>query len=68
MRSYSTAVTPFEKAQEEILIKQLSDPTFANLQTFFIPANMDMTTGGDQTKFLGPSAQGQESFVVVDLS
>jgi hypothetical protein len=55
VRPASTAVTPFEKAQEEVLISQLSDPKFASLQTFFIPANMDMTAGGDQTRFLGPA-------------
>ena len=48
------ATTPFQRAQEQLIIDQLSDPTFANLQTFLIPANMDMTAGGDQTTFLGP--------------
>ncbi len=59
VRKNSTARTRFEKAQEEVLIKQLSDPTFANLQTFFIPANMDMASGHDQTKFLGPAPKGK---------
>jgi hypothetical protein len=47
-------MTPFQKAQEQLIIDQLSDPTFANLQTFLIPANMDMKAGGDQKKCLGP--------------
>jgi choline dehydrogenase-like flavoprotein len=34
VREHSVAETEFEKAQEEIIIKQLSDPTFANIQTF----------------------------------
>lgn len=34
VRQHSVAETEFEKAQEEIIIKQLSDPTFANIQTF----------------------------------
>jgi len=59
VRANSTASTAFEKAQEQVLIDQLSDPTFANLQTFFIPANMDMTSGHDQIKFLGPAPKGK---------
>jgi choline dehydrogenase-like flavoprotein len=55
----SLAQTPFEKAQEQLIIDQHSDPTFANLQTSLIPANMDMTAGGDQTKFLGPPPMGK---------
>lgn len=34
VREHSTAKTAFEKAQEEVIVKQLSDPTFANIQTF----------------------------------
>lgn len=34
VRQHSVAETEFEKAQEEIIIKQLADPTFANIQTF----------------------------------
>ena len=34
VREHSVAETEFEKAQEEIIIKQLADPTFANIQTF----------------------------------
>ncbi|KAH7343057.1 aryl-alcohol dehydrogenase [Rhexocercosporidium sp. MPI-PUGE-AT-0058] len=45
---------------EKLIVDQLSDPKFANLQTFLIPANMDMTAGGDQTKFLGPPPKGKQ--------
>lgn len=38
IRSTSTATTIFERAQEDILIQQLRNPSFANLQTFLIPA------------------------------
>lgn len=34
VRRDSLAKTDFEKRQEEIIVKQLSDPTFANIQTF----------------------------------
>jgi choline dehydrogenase-like flavoprotein len=34
VRQHSIAETEFEKAQEELIIKQLSDPNFANIQTF----------------------------------
>lgn len=34
VRQHSLANTGFEKAQEEVIVRQLSDPTFANIQTF----------------------------------
>lgn len=34
IRKNSLAKTDFEKRQEDVIIKQLSDPTFANIQTF----------------------------------
>lgn len=34
VRKHSTAETEFEKAQENLIVKQLADPTFANIQTF----------------------------------
>jgi choline dehydrogenase-like flavoprotein len=34
VREHSTAETEFEKAQEDLIVKQLADPTFANIQTF----------------------------------
>jgi choline dehydrogenase-like flavoprotein len=48
IKKNSLAKTAFEKKQEQLIIDQLSDPTFANLQTFLIPANMDLTACGDQ--------------------
>lgn len=65
VRANSQARTAFEKAQEEVLLAQLSDPTFANLQTFFIPANMDLTSGHDQTRFLGPAPPGKNHVSVL---
>jgi choline dehydrogenase-like flavoprotein len=34
IRKNSLAKTDFEKAQEEVIVRQLSDPSFANIQTF----------------------------------
>ena len=34
IRKNSLAKTDFEKRQEETIVSQLSDPTFANIQTF----------------------------------
>lgn len=34
IRKNSLAVTDFEKRQEDVIVKQLSDPTFANIQIF----------------------------------
>lgn len=34
IRKNSLAKTDFEKAQEDVIVKQLSDPRFANIQTF----------------------------------
>ena len=59
IKKNSLAKTAFEKKQEQLIIDQLSDPTFANLQTFLIPANMDLTACGDQTKYLGPPPKGK---------
>lgn len=60
IRKTSLAKTPFEKAQEDIIVKQLEDPAFANLQAFLIPANMDLASCGDQTKLLGPPPKGKQ--------
>lgn len=59
IKKNSLAKTAFEKKQEQLIIDQLSDPTFANLQTFLIPANMDLTACRDQTKYLGPPPKGK---------
>jgi hypothetical protein len=44
VRKHSTAETEFEKAQEDLIVKQLADPTFANIQTFceHYPAPLNM--------------------------
>jgi hypothetical protein len=34
IRKNSLAKTDFEKRQEDVIVRQLSDPTFANIQTF----------------------------------
>ena len=34
IRKNSLAETDFEKRQEDVVVKQLSDPNFANIQTF----------------------------------
>jgi len=59
IRANSLAETPFEKAQEDVIVKQLSDPTFANIQTFCIPCQLDMSAGADQTKFFSPPPEGK---------
>lgn len=42
VRKDSLAQTPFEKEQEETIIKQLADPTFANIQTFCKPPQLSV--------------------------
>jgi choline dehydrogenase-like flavoprotein len=59
IRANSLARTPFEKAQEELIVRQLSDPTFANLQTFCIPCRLDMSAGSDQVQFFSPPPDGK---------
>ena len=57
-REHSVAETEFEKAQEEIIIKQLSDPTFANIQTFcMIQASHTFNSQGMLTRITGIGAQ-----------
>lgn len=34
IRANSLAKTEFEKNQEDVIVRQLSDPSFANIQTF----------------------------------
>ncbi|KAI9741782.1 MAG: hypothetical protein M1834_000168 [Cirrosporium novae-zelandiae] len=55
----SQAKTSFEKAQEKIIVDQLRDPKFANLQAFCVPCNVDITAGADQVKFFSPPPQGK---------
>lgn len=58
IKKKSHAKTPFEKAQEQLIIDQLSDPTFANLQTFVIGCRLDVAQGSDQTKFFSAPPEG----------
>ena len=59
IKSSTDHKTALEKKQEDLIVQQLRDPTFANLQVFLIPANMDLTSGGDQTLVLGPPPKGK---------
>lgn len=59
IRSTSFAKTPFEKASEELIIDQLADPKFANIQTFCIPCQLDVSAGSDQTKFFSKPPDGK---------
>lgn len=43
----------------QIIVKQLVDPTFANLQTFCFPATLDVSAGSDQTKFFAKPPEGK---------
>lgn len=55
----SLAKNDFEKKQEKVIVDQLSDPTFANLQTFCIPCQLDMSAGSDQTQFFSAPPAGK---------
>ncbi|KAJ4367482.1 hypothetical protein N0V83_007065 [Neocucurbitaria cava] len=55
----SLAKTEFEIKQEKVIVDQLSDPTFANLQTFCIPCQLDMTAGSDQIQFFSAPPAGK---------
>ncbi|OAL26936.1 hypothetical protein AYO22_03880 [Fonsecaea multimorphosa] len=59
IRRSSHAQTEFEKSQEELIISQLSDPTFANIQVFCIPCQLDVRAGHDQTVFFGKPPRGK---------
>lgn len=60
IKKTSQAKTEFAKAQEKIIIDQLADPTFANLQTFCIPCRLDVAKGSDQTLFFGAPPKGKQ--------
>ena len=55
----SQASTPFEKAQEKLVLDQLRDPDFADLQTFCFGCRLDVGKGHDQEQFFGPSPEGK---------
>lgn len=60
IKEKSLAKTKFAKAQEQIIINQLRDPTFANLQTFCIPCRLDVGKGSDQTQFFSAPPKGKQ--------
>ncbi|KAF2487264.1 aryl-alcohol dehydrogenase [Neohortaea acidophila] len=59
IRANSHAKTDFEKRQEDLIVRQLSDDTFANIQTFCIPAQLDLSAGESQVKFFSPPPEGK---------
>lgn len=59
VRKHSSATTEFEKAQEDTIVKQLSDPTFANIQTFCIGAQLDISHGESQIEFFSAPPAGK---------
>ncbi|KAK3681991.1 hypothetical protein LTR37_020694 [Vermiconidia calcicola] len=59
IRDNSLAVTDFEKRQEDIIVRQLSDERFANIQTFCIPCQLDLSGGEDQVKFFSAPPDGK---------
>lgn len=60
VRKNSLAKTDFEKRQEDVIVKQLSDPTFANLQTFCIPCRLDLSAGYSQIEFFSTPPKGKQ--------
>lgn len=60
IKKNSLAKTDFEKAQEKVIVDQLTDPTFANLQTFCTPCRLDVAKGSDQTQFFGAPPPGKQ--------
>lgn len=62
----SLAASAFEKAQEKVIVDQLRNDTFANLQTFVIGCRLDVGKGSDQTQFFSapPSGVQQISLLV----
>jgi len=59
IRKGSLAKTQFEKDQEETIIRQLSNPEFANIQTFCIGCQLDVSGGESQIKFFSPPPEGK---------
>lgn len=57
IKETSQATTPFAKAQEKVILDQLRDPTFANLQTLCTMARLDLTRGDDQIEFIKPDPE-----------
>ena len=59
IKENSLAKTAFEKKQEQGIVEQLSDPTFANLQTFCCPCQLDTSSGSDQVGFFSKPPDGK---------
>ncbi|EME81122.1 Non-catalytic module family CDH [Pseudocercospora fijiensis CIRAD86] len=60
IRQNSLAKTDFEKRQEDVIVRQLSDPTFANLQIFCIGAQLDVSRGDSQIAFFAAPPKGKQ--------
>ncbi|KAK5064340.1 hypothetical protein LTR84_000173 [Exophiala bonariae] len=60
IKEKSLAKTEFEKAQEKVIVDQLRNPNFSNLQTFCIPCRLDVAKGSDQTQFFGAPPKGKQ--------
>ncbi|KAF1975006.1 alcohol oxidase [Bimuria novae-zelandiae CBS 107.79] len=61
----SYAKTKFEKAQEKVIMDQLADPTFANLQTFAIPCQLDVSASHSQIDFFSAPPGGKNRFSLI---
>lgn len=59
IRKNSLAKTDFEKRQEDVIVQQLSDPKFANIQTFCIPCQLDLSAGESQVQFFSAPPNGK---------
>ncbi|KAK5135767.1 hypothetical protein LTR08_004753 [Meristemomyces frigidus] len=59
VRANSLAKTDFEKRQEDVIVRQLSDPNFANIQTFCIGCQLDVSKGESQIEFFGAPPEGK---------
>ncbi|KAK4574075.1 hypothetical protein LTR86_001836 [Recurvomyces mirabilis] len=59
IRKNSLAKTDFEKRQEDVIVRQLSDPSFANIQTFCIGARLDVSQGQSQVGFFAAPPEGK---------
>lgn len=59
IRKNSRAETDFEKRQEDVIVDQLSSEKFANIQTFCIPCQLDMSAGESQVQFFSAPPEGK---------
>jgi choline dehydrogenase-like flavoprotein len=60
IKKNSLAKTDFEKRQEDVIVKQLSDERFANIQTFCIPCQLDLSGGENQIQFFSAPPDGKQ--------